>query len=256
MIPYRRAGFGLAVAVLLGAAPGAHASTLTVNFPGSFFPTGGDSGTQGYDNSNLVSQPAGDPSAYVGTVLTGGDLLTSGASNLQAYCVDLSHNLYIGSTNLMYSVYADSDATTTSYFAGLYTGANGATTITALEHLASNVLGANLVVNADSSAAFQLAVWDLSFGAGSSGFQATANGPDAATVNADVTSFLNLANVGGAITQRLSLLEDNGMNGSAIQDLVTFSPVPLPGALPLFASGIGLWAVARTRRALRRSAAS
>ena len=146
----------------------------------------------------------------LGVVNAGTDKLTSGASALTAYCVDLAHNLYVGAT--------------------------GTTTILNLEHLASNAIG--LVHDADSSAAFQLASWDITFGAtAGSDFTIAASGADAATVNTDVAQFLTLAAQPGAITQRLTYLQDDGTNGG-IQNLVTFTPVPLPSSIGLLVGGV------------------
>jgi hypothetical protein len=229
---------GLACAAALAGASTVHAATF--NYPGGFF-TGGDSGLAGYDYSNIASMPA------LGNIYTGGDQLNpvspSGPAIL-AWCVDLSDSIYVGSTNVGFNVLSDSDPTTVTYFSGLYTGANGATTITNLEHLASNWLSS--VTNADTSAAFQIAVWDIAFEGGSSTF-AVANGANKATVNADVTLFLG--NLSGPITEKLTYLQDNGANMGTIQNLATFTAVPLPAALPLLLSGfIGLGSMARRRK--------
>jgi hypothetical protein len=229
---------GLAMGLLLAGASGAQATMY--DFPGGYF-TGGDSGQSGYDYSNISQAPAGYANAVTGTVLTGGDALVpnAGGATLDAYCVDLSHYLFIGTNPVDYNLLSDSASAAVNYFSSLYTGANGAAIVTSLEHLASNAL--SQVNNADTSAAFQIAVWDIAFGAANgSGFSVTANGADASTVNGDVTTFLNLAAQGGAITQRLTFLQDDGTNNGSIQDLVTFNPVPLPAGLWLMISGLGV----------------
>jgi hypothetical protein len=232
-------------ALLLARAPAADATMF--NFPGGYF-SGGDSGLSGYDLANISAAPAGYAGAITGSVYSGGDALVSGSTTIDAYCVDLSHDLYVGS-NVNYALDSDTSPTTVSYFGTLYSGANGAATITALEHLASNAL--SLVNNADTSAAFQIAIWDIAFGSSSSGFMVSANGADAAAVNADVATFLSLAASGGAITEQLTLLQDDGTNMGAIQNLVTFTPVPLPGAAWLLLSGLaGAGALVRRRRSL------
>ncbi len=231
-----------AAAVLLAAS--AHAATY--DFPGSFF-TSGDSGVQGYDDSLISGQPTGNSSTATGTVLTGADLLTSGPLSLQAYCADLSDEIVIGS-NLNYDSLSDTSSTAVNWFSSLYTGANGAATIKSLEYLASVALPQ--VNNADSSAALQIAMWDEMYGAGVSGnpFSVEANGADQAVVNADVVKYLsaalNLAASGGPITEQLVFLQDDGTNGGPIQNLVYFTPVPLPPSLAALASGILLLAVA------------
>jgi hypothetical protein len=232
----------VAAALALAGVTGAQATTY--NFPGSTYQNG-DSGTQGYDYSNISAAPAGYPGGITGTVLTGGDKLVAGATTLDAYCVDLSDYIYIGS-NLDYTLLSDSNPATAAYLSTLYTGANGAATLTSLEHLASNAY--SQVTNADTSAAFQIAVWDIAFGQGVSGFTVAANGTHAATVNADVSTFLNLANEGGPITEQLTLLQDDGTNGGMIQNLVTFTPVPLPAAGWLMISGLSVLGAALRRR--------
>ncbi len=238
-----------AAAVLLAAS--AHATTY--NFPGSFFASG-DSGVQGYDNSLISGQPTGNASTATGTVLTGADLLTSGPLSLQAYCADLSDEIVIGS-NLSYDSFSATSSTTVDWFSSLYTGANGAATIESLEYLASVALPQ--VNNADSSAALQIAMWDEMYGAGVSGnaFSVQANGADQAAVNADVAKYLsaalNLAVSGGPITEQLVFLKDDGTNGGPIQNLVYFTPVPLPPGLAALAVGLLLIGmVMRHHRAL------
>jgi hypothetical protein len=233
-------------AVLLAAS--AHAGTY--NFPGSYFASG-DSGVQGYDDSLISGQPTGNSSTATGTVLTGADLLTSGPLSLQAYCADLSDEIVIGS-NLSYDSFTDSSSTAVDWFGSLYSGANGTTIIKSLEYLASVALPQ--VDNADTSAALQIALWDEMYGAGVPGnpFSVEASGADQAVVNADVTKYLsaalNLAASGGPITEQLVLLKDDGSNGGPIQNLVYFTPVPLPPGLAALASGLLLLALAARRQ--------
>jgi hypothetical protein len=233
-------------AVLLAAT--AHATTYS--FPGSYFASG-DSGVQGYDQALISGQPIGNASTDTGTVLVGGDLLTAGPLSLQAYCADLSHHIVIGSS-LNYDSFGDGSITSVSYFDGLYSGASGASTIRSLEYLASVALPQ--VSDSDSSAALQIALWDVMYGAGVPGnsFSVQANGAHQAAVNADVTSFLtaalNYAANGGHITEQLVLLKDEGTNGGPIQNLVTFAPVPLPPGLLTLASGLLCLGMAARRR--------
>jgi hypothetical protein len=232
----------------------ATAQATTYNFPGSLF-ANGDSGVQGYDNSIVSGQPIGNPSTDTGTVLTGGDLLTSGPLSLQAYCADLSHHIVLGSSP-NYDSFGDASITTVNYFNGLYSGASGATTIRSLEYLASVALPQ--VSDADSSAALQIALWDVMYGAGVPGnsFAVQANGAHQAAVNTDVTNYLtaalSAAASGGRITEQLVLLRDDGTNGGPIQNLVTFSPVPLPPGLLTLASGLLLLGAVVRRYPLSR----
>jgi hypothetical protein len=238
--PFIRASRVLQATAALLLTASAHATSYS--FPGSFF-ANGDSGAQGYDNALVSGQPVGNGSTQTGTVLTGGDLLTSGPLSLQAYCADLSHDIGIGSSP-NYDSFGDGSSTALDWFSGLYSGANGAMTIRSLEYLATVALPQ--VNDADSSAALQIALWDVMYGSGLPGnaFSVQANGAHRAVVNADVTSYLaaarDLATGGGRITEQLVLLKDEGTNGGAIQNLVTFAPVPLPPSLLTLGTGLVL----------------
>ncbi|MGA2708001.1 MAG: VPLPA-CTERM sorting domain-containing protein [Steroidobacteraceae bacterium] len=238
------------VAALAGAST---ARAGSYYFPGGYYTTGGSvdpsgDGYTGYDNSNIPTMPVGNTTAVTGTVLTGGDRLTPGTQSaptgpdILAWCVDLSHTINIGSTN-NFSLLSGGNPTTTAYFSSLYTGANGATTVANLEHLASNWLGS--VTTVDQSAAFQIAMWDIMFDF-SGASAVTANGANAAAVNAQVATYLG--NLSGPITEQLTYLQDDGTNGGSIQNLATFTPVPLPASVWLMLSGVaGVGVMARRR---------
>jgi hypothetical protein len=225
-------------------------------FPGGYYTSGGSvdasgDGYPGYDNSNIPSMPVGNSTAATGTVLTGGDRLTPGTQgsptgpDILAWCIDLSHNINIGST-VSFNSLSDGNSNTITYFSSLYTGANGAATISNLEHLASNWLGS--IQTVDQSAAFQIAMWDIMFNF--SGTSAVvANGANAAAVNTDVQTYLS--NLSGPITERLTYLQDDGTNGGSIQNLATFTPVPLPASVWFMLSGVtGIGLMARRRKPL------
>ena len=219
----------------------AQASQMFV-YNGGYYSQIGDYGVAGYDlvgisNTTLGNSVAGGSTPVAGEVGAGADSLTptpGPGSALQTYCVDIAHFLIGGGDTATYDVMTDSSVGTINYFSGVYTGANGAAIVSNLEHLASNWLGS--VNSTDASAAFQIAVWDLTFG---SGFSASANGADASAVNTLVTQYLS--NLGGAITEQLTFLQDPTWNSSmqVSQHLITFTPVPLPAAAWLLLSGIG-----------------
>jgi hypothetical protein len=214
---------------------------------GGYFPQIGDSTLAGYDEVSVSNTTPGNSvaggSAPVATPIGAGAIALTPSpgpgSPLQAYCVDVSNPLTDGMAS--YNVLSDSDPATISYFSGVYTGASGAAIVANLEHLASNWLPT--VDSTDSSAAFQIAVWDLAFGSGFSAIESSAN---AATVNALVTQYLG--NLAGPITEQLSFLQSSTDSSGVVvsQELIAFTPVPLPPAAWLLLSGlVGLLALAR-----------
>jgi hypothetical protein len=239
----RTIGIAAAAAAVVGlitVAP-AQGSQMYV-YDGGYFPQTGDYGVAGYDqvaisNTTPGNSVVGGSTPVASEVGAGADHLMPSpgpGGALQTYCVDVAHYLIGTGGTATYNVLADSDPATLGYFSGVYTGASGTAIVNSLEHLASNWLGS--VNSSDASAAFQIAVWDLSFG---SGFSASANGADAAAVNGLVAQYLG--NLGGAITEQLTFLQDpswtSGMQVS--QHLITFTPVPLPASVWLLLSGIG-----------------
>ncbi len=247
---------GASLGGLLASAAPAHASQMFV-YSGGYYSQIGDYGVAGYDqvaisNTTPGNSVAGGSAPVASEVGAGADMLTPSpgpGSALQTYCVDVAHYLIGTGGTATYNVLADTDPATISYFSGVYTGANGATIVNNLEHLASNWLGS--VNSTDASAAFQIAVWDLTFG---SGFSASANGADAAAVNTLVAQYLG--NLGGAITEQLTFLQDptwtSGMQVS--QHLITFTPVPLPAAGWLLLSGMLALALRSASRQMPSSA--
>jgi hypothetical protein len=248
--PIPAIGLPLALLLLAATAP-AQASQMYV-YSGGYYPQVGDYGVAGYDevaigNTTPGNTVVGGSTPVASEVGAGADELTPAfgpGSALQTYCVDVAHYLIGSGGTATYNVLSDSDPATISYFSNVYTGASGAAIVGSLEHLASNWLGS--VNSTDASAAFQIAVWDLTFG---SGFTANANGADGTIVNSLVAEYLG--NLSGAITEQLTFLQDpswtSGMQVS--QHLITFTPVPLPAAAWLLLSGVaGLGGLTRLRR--------
>jgi hypothetical protein len=232
----------------------AHASQ-SFTWNGGYFAPGGD--FSGYDTVNIANTTPGGPLPVGSPVGSGADKLTAGAVTgtglsypvgtiLEAFCVDISN--FITST-MLYNVLSDTNSATTAYFGSLYTGAVGSTTVGNLERYASANLGS--VTNVDTSAAFQIGIWQIAFG---SGFSATPVGATAANVHADVGLFqaAYLSYTGSPTEQLTFLQQDTGAHNS--QMLVTFSPVPLPASLWLMLSGIGAFAVLGRRQKRAASA--
>jgi hypothetical protein len=244
--PWRRTWVGLCVAFVVGGS--AHAGQLTLTYQHGYY-TGGDSGLAGYDKAAIANTYTGNAysTPIAGEVGAGADLFEGSGTTLQAYCVDVGHALAGAGTAITYNVLSDSDPTTLNYFQTLGPNpqASGTSIVQEAEHLASNWLGQ--VTNVDQSAAFQIALWDIAFnnGLATSTFTATANGTNAATVNGLVSTYLG--NLSGPISEQLTFLQDP-LNNS--QNLVTFTPVPLPAAGWLLLSGISALLVLGRRRAL------
>lgn len=221
------------------------ADTITVSYNGGYF-SGDPLYSSGYVTLSTLTKSYGTP-AVSGGAAAGADNISATdqqtgttLNNLEAWCVDVTHYLNT-SPDSNFTIPSDGGA---AYFASIY-GANGQDVINRLNVLASNTLAQGQVNSAATSAAFQLAVWDIVYdnpnipGGGFAAYATDAN------VNSEASLFLTETShpIDVALTTYLNSPTDS-------QTLITFAPVPLPATAWLLLSGLaaGMRAMPRRRR--------
>ena len=182
------------------------------------------------------------------TALAGGFRLTDGIEDIIAWCLDVSHNLFLpGIYEITNTPFSDT------------TGTLSAAQIANIENLFevnyATLDLSNSTSGKNQSAGFQLALWELLYE--TSGTWAVTGGSWFAN---STTSALNyaaafLANLDGPITQNYQLtFYESTQNG---QNLVSVTPIPIPAALGMFLAAMAsLIAWRRQKRELPKAAAN
>jgi hypothetical protein len=252
-------GFAIAAAIGIGAAVPARAAQvlpapamLTVTYNSAYYGS--------YVTLTSISKTYGTPAVSNGGAAGADNItITDGTTtltNLEAYCVDVTNYLN-GGVDTNFTRPGDGGV---AYFSSLYAGANGQAIINRLDVLASNTLGQGQVTSATSSAALQLAIWDIVFSNPNpyigTGYNGAPGGFSASTgsvidpgtgLTVDQLAARFLTETSAPTTMALTTYENAG---GTSQTLVTFTAVPLPAAAWLLLSALGGLAVfGRARRA-------
>lgn len=224
--------------------------TIQITFAGSAnFGAGG----VGYESGQIAPSPTGSSLTSVGI---GGDSFTtanktfdfSKTGQFNAWCVDVLHWLN-QSSSATYTVYQGTSQLATDL--SINRPGTGTARTAALMLLANEVY--KKVDTEVESAAFQLAVWAITFGSADANGKYAVNTTntgfhvDAATANSAYGQLANtwlsqlgaMSNTGNYVLRYLSV--DN-----TSQDLIVFAEVPEPGSLALLA--LALIAIAYVRR--------
>ncbi len=221
--------------------------TITTTYAGSAnFGLGG----VGYDSGSIAPNPSNTPSVLVGVGI-GGDSFSSAdhsydfskTGSFNTWCVDIYH--WVSGSQVTYNVQTGDDLATV--LSTLRTGTPvGATRVSQLIQLANEVYKS--VDTKDESAAFQLAVWAITYGMPDQiSHHYTINSSDAnfmvdaGTVNSVYGQLANtwLASLGSAPNTgnyKLTYLNDGTLNNT--QDMIVFTEVPEPATLGLLAFGL------------------
>lgn len=236
----------LAMVGLLAASHSVFGTTIAVTYAGS---ANFGSGGVGYYNGSVAPNPNSNTS-LVGVGI-GGDSFTSAnhtydfsaTGQFNTWCVDIYHWLAGGSVNYNVGTGAELATSLSALRPGIPTGA---TRVAQLGQLANDVY--STVNTKTESAAFQLAVWAITYGAldgtGHYSLNTTDSGfkVDSTTKNSAYGVLANswLANLGTAPdtgNYKLTYLNDGTANNT--QDMVVFtSIVPEPGTVALIAVGL------------------
>lgn len=214
----------------------ATAGTVNLTFNGAAY---------GYENFNLVNgtPPVNDSNQAAGgftmKVNTPNDSQFKANSSILTWCIELTQSITEGSSY---------NYTTTDL-----TSANPSWAGRLQELIAQNYQTVLSAANSITSAAMQLAIWEVVFEPASSALNLSSGNFSASApwFNGDSTSARNMAQ---GWLNNLSSSADTGKykivmltNGNA-QDLVTVLPTPIPAAALLFGSALGLGGLLQRRR--------
>lgn len=218
----------LVLALALAAATALPASASTIlTYTGS-----GPFGSPNLSDPVTI-QAAGFNGGHPGGVQAGQFRMTDntpgGLGDFLAFCVDLAHTIRSGQAYSFEALPFSSAATTNldRLFTGFYAG----------------------VTDRLSAAAFQVAIWeiitdsDTGLDLASGGFRATNRSGASGDVLASATALLN-----GLSQARTGGYEITFLRSATSQDLVTVSPVPLPGAVGFLLAGIVAFSIIRRRQ--------
>ncbi len=238
MRPTLSATLGLAAAACFALAASASAAPLSLTYHGAS--SGAERQTVTVTGAPVAYPGSGDWPRAVGAWGFKMRDASGRMTDFLAWCLDLASFVSTSaSTGRAYAV-------TDTPFSGSYLDAAGRDRV-------QSVFDANFArVDATSgaqAAGFQLALWNAVYDADddvmAGDFRAAA---DAATLSY-ANGYLGAASgYAGARRYDLAFLESTGGSGGKYQDLVTASPVPIPGAGGLMALAIGGIALASRRR--------